>query len=92
MSTFAVDYWLERCEGFRVDAPEGRVGFVEAVLVSAETGRAGTLLVRGWIPSDPLVAVAVDEIDDVALDEERIVLRGRTRTVAPPRRLCEEER
>ena len=78
MSSFAVDYWLERCEGFGVDAPEGRVGFVEAVLVSAETGRAATLLVRGGAPSG-LVSVAVDEIDDVALTEERIVLRGRPR-------------
>jgi hypothetical protein len=76
MSPFAVDYWLERCEGFRVDVdtPEGCVGFVEAVLVSAETGRAATLLVRGRTPSG-LVAVAVDEIVDVALDEEHIVLR-----------------
>jgi hypothetical protein len=76
MSPFAVEYWLERCEGFRVEAPDGRIGFVEAVLVSSETGRAATLLVRGRAPSG-LVAVAVDEIDDVALDEERIVLRRR---------------
>lgn len=76
MSSFTVDYWLERSEGFRVDAPEGCVGFVEAVLVSADTGRAATLLVRCRTSGD-LVAVAVDEIDDVALNAERIVLRRR---------------
>lgn len=31
VSTFDRDYWLAHCEGYRVDATEGRIGFVESV-------------------------------------------------------------
>jgi hypothetical protein len=32
------DYWLCRCEGFRVEAPNGRLGSVEAVRFGASIG------------------------------------------------------
>ncbi len=75
MSPFAVEYWLGRCEGFRVDSQDGRLGFVEAVLDLDETGRPATLLVRGGPSGSLLYAVSVDEIDLFAAHEERIVLR-----------------
>jgi hypothetical protein len=37
---FDRDYWLEHCDGFRVDAPQGRLGFVEKVI----EGEDGPLL------------------------------------------------
>jgi hypothetical protein len=40
------DYWLCRCEGFRVDAPTGRLGLVEAVRFGARLDRPDELLVR----------------------------------------------
>jgi hypothetical protein len=75
MSPFAVEYWLGRCEGFRVDVPGGHVGFVDAVLASPETGAPVTLLVRVPGPDGPIVAVPVEEIEEIALEGERIVLR-----------------
>jgi hypothetical protein len=30
-SSLGIDYWLHRCEGFRVDSPVGRVGTVKGV-------------------------------------------------------------
>jgi len=41
------DYWLCRCEGFRVDAPTGSLGLVEAVRFGARLDRPDELLVRG---------------------------------------------
>jgi hypothetical protein len=41
------DYWLCRCEGFRVDAPTGHLGLVEAVRFGARLDRPDELLVRG---------------------------------------------
>jgi len=43
------DYWLCRCEGFRVDAPTGRLGSVEAVRFGARLDRPNELLVRGGL-------------------------------------------
>ena len=47
-SSFDRDYWLGHAEGFRVDAFDGRLGFVEEVSTNAEGGvilhvRAGLL-------------------------------------------------
>lgn len=69
---FAVEYWLRHCEGFRVEAREGRVGFVEEVETS-ESERPVALLVRDG-PAH--IRIPVDEIDEVALEGERIVLGG----------------
>jgi hypothetical protein len=30
-SSFGLDYWLRRCEGFRVDGPDGRIGHVRGI-------------------------------------------------------------
>src|ERR1035437_10386325 len=52
--SFDRDYWLGRCEGYRVDGVEGRIGFLDAVRVlrgaavlAVRAGRLGrrTLLV-----------------------------------------------
>ena len=79
MSPYAVEYWLRHCEGFCVEAPEGRVGFVEEVETS-ESERPVALLVRGG--AETRVRIPVDEIDEVALEGERIVLH-RLQRVAP---------
>ncbi len=76
MSPYAVEYWLGHCEGFRVDDPGGHVGFVDAVLSLPESRVPVSLLVRRPGPDGSILAVSVDEIDEVALDAERIVLRG----------------
>lgn len=78
MSPFAVEYWLGRCEGFRVDSQEGHLGFVEAVLPGDEEEQPATLLVRGGPSGSELFAVSFDEIDLFAAHEERIVLRRLT--------------
>ena len=41
------DYWLHRCEGFRVDSPRGRLGIVEELRFRSNAERATTLVAGG---------------------------------------------
>jgi hypothetical protein len=77
--TAAFGYWLCRCQGFRVDSPEGRVGFVEEVRFRSRVDRPDALAVRAGLLGRHLLIVPVDEVADIAPREERIVLRS-----APP--------
>jgi hypothetical protein len=43
------DYWLCRCEGFAVEAPQGRLGIVEEVRFRSRLDRPDELLVRGGL-------------------------------------------
>jgi hypothetical protein len=66
---------LARCEGFGVDGPSGPIGTVEAVARTVE-GRPALLSVRAGLRRSWLVHVPVDEVDEVSLDERRVVLRA----------------
>jgi hypothetical protein len=77
--TATFGYWLCRCQGFRVDSPEGRVGFVEEVRFRSRVDRPDALAVRAGLLGRHLLIVPVDEVADIAPREERIVLRS-----APP--------
>jgi hypothetical protein len=78
MSTISDDnrrYWLTHSEGFRLDAPGGRVGFVEAV-VEREPGHAAALIVRAGLLGRRLLVVAADEVAEVAPRQRRLRLRA----------------
>ncbi|MDQ3865902.1 MAG: hypothetical protein M3304_03610 [Actinomycetota bacterium] len=67
--------WLLRCQGFRVDGPEGLVGIVVRVVYEHSTrwDRPSGLAVRG--PSGE-VLVPIEAIEHVDPIEERISVRG----------------
>jgi len=67
------DYWLGHCEGFRVDAPDGRVGIVEAVL-SDDDDEPTTLVVREGLFALRTIHVPVTEVSEVRPRAERIIL------------------
>lgn len=71
------DYWLGHCQGFRVDSPEGKVGRVEDVLFKTSLERPDTLLIRSGLLGAHLVAVPVDEVDEVAPRRGQVALRHR---------------
>ena len=72
--TEAGSYWLAHSEGFRVDAPGGRVGRVEEVL--EETGgRPRALIVRAGLLGRKLLVVPVNQVDRITPRSERILLR-----------------
>jgi hypothetical protein len=69
-------YWLCRCEGFRVEAPEGCVGLVDGVRFRTRLDRPDVLLVRVGRLRHRLLSVSVAEIAELLPAEGRIILRG----------------
>jgi hypothetical protein len=80
LSTFADDYWLRRCEGFRVESPDGFVGWVEEVWLGAE--HEPEVLVLQGPQGRRLLSLAGE---DVRVDprRERIVLDSTPELISP---------
>ncbi len=70
------DYWLCRCQGFRVDSPAGRVGRIEEVRFGSRLDRPDVLVVRGGRFGRHLLSVPVSEVEQVLPRQERLVLRA----------------
>lgn len=73
-STWSSDYWLRHCEGFRVVAPGGRLGFVEVVL-HGEDGNPAELGVVGGLFGKRVAFIRVADIAAIDARAERITLR-----------------
>jgi hypothetical protein len=87
-----VDYWLRRCEGFRVDSPDGRVGFVEEVRYESRLDRPDVIAVRVGLLARLLLIVPVGEIAEILPGDERIVLHRSPRPTARERLQDRRER
>ncbi|HZO49922.1 MAG TPA: hypothetical protein VFB26_07230 [Gaiellaceae bacterium] len=57
-------YWLEHCEGFRVEGPRGRLGVVERVLRDGE-GRVSGIVVLGGLLGTRRRVESVDAIEAI---------------------------
>jgi len=68
-----LDYWLCRCEGFRVDSPTGRVGIVAEGRYGTRLDRPDVLAVRSG-RFGRLLIVPIEEVADLVPREERILL------------------
>jgi hypothetical protein len=79
-TNFDRDYWLAHCEGYRVDAEDGRLGFVEAV--RADGSPDGPLLcVRAGRLGLRLLFIPVSQVALIVPRLERIWLSGRVQVV-----------
>lgn len=67
-------YWLCRCEGFRVESPEGRFGLVEAVMFRVRPDEPDALIVRAGVLGRRLVIVPIEDVADIAPRRERVIL------------------
>jgi hypothetical protein len=67
-------YWLGHCEGFRVDAPGGRLGLVEAVLYRREDRTPDALVVRAGLLGRKLLLVPARSVEAVQPRQQRIRL------------------
>jgi len=66
---------LCRCEGFQVDTPTGKVGLVEGLRYQSRIDQPDALEVRaGWL-GRKLFLIPVDEVDQIFVDEGRLVVR-----------------
>jgi hypothetical protein len=68
------DYWLCRCEGFRVDSNRGRLGVVEEVRFSSRHDRPDWLAIRSGFFARNLSVVAVDDVAAIYPREGLILL------------------
>ena len=80
-----LDYWLHRCEGFRVDSPDGRVGFVAELRFGTSMARPDALAVRAGLFGRLLLIIPVEQVLEVVPQERRIVLRASPRPTAVER-------
>jgi len=76
------DYWLHRSEGFRVDSPDGRVGFVKELRFGSSMDRPDALAVRAGLFGRLLLIVPVEQVKAILPQERRIVLRASPRPTA----------
>jgi hypothetical protein len=76
-----------RCEGFRVESPDGYVGVVEAVRYSPSTrwDHPSELAVCAGRSSETLLIIPWAEVERVCLAERRVVLRPSPRIAATER-------
>jgi hypothetical protein len=79
------DYWLRRCEGFRVDSPEGRVGFVKEVRYASRCDRPDAIAVRAGLLGRLLLIVPVAEVAWILPGSEQVVLHRSPRPTATER-------
>ena len=76
------DYWLHRSEGFRVDSPDGRVGFVAELRFGSSMERPDALAIRAGLLGRLLLIVPVEQVEVILPHERRIVLRSSPRPTA----------
>jgi len=67
---------LARCEGFEVFSPEGVLGYVEGLRFESRIDEPDLLEVRGGRFGRELFLIPVEAVDEVSLEEERIVVRS----------------
>ena len=73
-SNFGRDYWLRRCEGFRVEAPSGRIGHVRGIRFG-RTAEPEVLEVRAGLLGRRTLLIPVSDIEEI-LPEERLLRLG----------------
>jgi hypothetical protein len=72
-------------EGFRVDGPDGRVGYVKRVSSTTSGGAPDTLHVATGLFIVRVVPIPASEIVDVEPERRRLVIRQMVRRPRPPR-------
>ncbi len=71
----SAEYWLANCEGFLVDAPDGRLGPVLDVLVRDGERTPSSFVVSAGTFIPRLVLIPVEDVEDVLPREKRVRLR-----------------
>jgi len=69
---FDRNYWLDHCDGYQVEAAEGRIGFVEAVRVA---DGATVLAVRAGRRGRRILLVPAEEVAFIVPRAKRLWLR-----------------
>jgi hypothetical protein len=76
---WTIDYWLRCCEGFRVCAATGPIGYVEAVLTTADD-EPHSLVVRVGSSVSVPVTVPIEAIESLDPATERVIVASAFRS------------
>lgn len=71
-----IDDLLRSCQGFRVDSPQGRLGFVESVAFMSSLTAPDALLVRVGLFARQLVVIPRREVIVVTISARQVVVRS----------------
>lgn len=71
------EYWLSHCEGYRVETPDGLIGFVEEVVRPPDASEASSIKVRAGLGGRSVVVVPAAAVREIVPDAERIVIESR---------------
>jgi hypothetical protein len=75
-TSYGPEYWLHRCEGFRVEAPEGEMGTVRGLRFEGSL-EPELLEVRSGLFGRRVRLIPVERIEEIVADQKLIVLRAR---------------
>jgi hypothetical protein len=74
-SSYGHDYWLHRCDGFRVESPDGRVGTVQGVRFQSSI-EPELLEVRTGLFGRRLLLIPVEQVREILPTQRRISLNA----------------
>lgn len=72
--SWTVEHLLAHCEGYRVESPEGELGYVEEVVEAPDRGAPLALRVR--IGCSDLIEIVVEDVVELRPQGERILIRA----------------
>ena len=75
-SSLGTDYWLHRCEGFRVESPAWRIGTVKGVRFQSSM-KPELLEVRAGLLNHRLFLIRVDDVLEILPRQRRIIVQAR---------------
>jgi hypothetical protein len=73
-SSFGRDYWLRRCEGFRVDGPGGRIGQVRGIRFGS-SAEPEVLEVRAGFLGRRTLLIDVSDVATILAEQGSLILR-----------------
>jgi hypothetical protein len=82
-SAYGRDYWLHRCEGFRVEAAGREIGRVHGLRFNGSI-EPDLLEVRTGLFGRRVLLIAVEQVEELLPREKRVVLRAQASNADPP--------
>ena len=80
-SAYGRDYWLHRCEGFRVESAGREIGIVRGLRFKGSL-EPDLLEVRAGLFGRRVLLIPVEQVEELVPKEKRVVLRASSRVAA----------
>ena len=74
-STFGADYWLHRCEGFRVESAGREIGTVHGLRFNGSI-EPDLLEVRAGLFGRRVVLIPVEQVEEIVPEQKLIIVRA----------------